>query len=528
MITKLTKEQELQIPKTIEKWRNMASTPMNHKKAIEYTGKLYKSMGLEQPLIIFGFSPMNTILLCELFFRLVKEDKDLFKKLDNQLRSQIRSQLDSQLSSQLSSQLRSQLYSQLDNQLYSQLSNQLDSQLDSHLRSQLHSQLSIQLRIQLSSQLGSQLYNQLDSQLYSQLYNQLDNQLYNQLSSQLSSQLRSQIRSQLDSQLDSQLGGQLHSQLYSQLNSQLDSQLDSQLGSQLGSQLHSQLNSQLNSQLESQIYSQLYSQLDNQLYSQLSNQLDSQLRSHLRSQLNSQLDSQLRSQLDNQLGSQPNNDIIKSIKSNWYLGIFWLVWCGWYEYGKSIGVEFDNDKYDLFINFNSEVNFIIPYKNICFISEKPTEIHWNNNNLHKDGDMAVKYSDGYGMHFLNGVKVPEYLAMTPESNLDIDFFTKETNADIKAEFIRKYGIDRMKHLGKSVDKYNNYSQKWWTLSEYEVIDMSTIFTNIPYAPHLWMKNQTTGVYHLEAVHPDCKNIEQALKFRSRNRNINQYTTQEIR
>ena len=380
MINKLTKEQELQIPKTIEKWRSMASKPMDHVKAIEYTGKLYKLMWLEQPLIIFGFSPMNTVLLCELFFRLVKEDKDLFRKL--------------------------------------------------------YSQLGSQLRSQLGSQLGSQL--------------------------------RSQLRSQLDSQLDDQLDGQLYSQLYSQLDGQLYSQLYSQLRSQLGSQL--------------------YSQLD----------------------------------------GQTNNDIIKSINSNWYLAIFWLSWCGWYEYGKSIGVEFDNDKYDLFVNFNSEVNFIIPYKNICFISEKPTDIHWKDNNLHKDGDMAVKYSDGYGMHFLNGVKVPEYLAMTPEGELNIDFFTKETNADIKAEFIRKYGIDRMKHLGKSIDNHKNHNQNWWSKSEYELIDMAPIFTNIEFAPHLWMKNQTTGVYHLEAVHPECRNIEQALKFRSRNRNITKYTTKEIR
>lgn len=42
MIERLTREQEEQIPFYIKKWILMASTPMNHKKAIEYTNKMYK------------------------------------------------------------------------------------------------------------------------------------------------------------------------------------------------------------------------------------------------------------------------------------------------------------------------------------------------------------------------------------------------------------------------------------------------------------------------------------------------------
>jgi hypothetical protein len=368
IIKNLTTEQQQQIPKTIKKWVDMASTPMNHNKAIEYTRKLYKSMGLESPLIVFGFSPINTILLCELFFRLIKDNPELLKEI-----------------------------------------------------SQLHSQL--------SSQLSSQLYSQLHSQLHSQL------------------------------------ASQLHSQLYSQLRSQLDSQLDSQL--------YSQLRSQLDSQLDSQLASQLHSHKDNKI----------------------------------------------SINSNWYLGIFWLIWCGWYEYAKSIGVEFNNDKYDLFVNFNSEVNFIIPYKNICFISEKPLSINWVNNRLHKDGGLAVEYSDGYGMYFLNGVKVPEYLAMTPEGELDIEFFKKENNADVKAEFIRKFGIQRMLSLGEKICDAKDNDNKWYVDSEYEIWNMGKVF-NKASAPFLKMKNLTTGIYHFEGIPDNCNTIEDALKFRAKNRNIN--------
>ena len=159
----------------------------------------------------------------------------------------------------------------------------------------------------------------------------------------------------------------------------------------------------------------------------------------------------------------------------------------------------------MFVNLNSEANFIVPYKGICFISEKPTEIHWRNNRLHKDGGRAVKYSDGYGLYMLNGVRVPEYLAMTPESKMDLKFFQEEKNVEVRAQFIRKYGIERMKAHGKSIEKNDVY----------ELIDMAPIFTRVQYAPYLFMINPSTGTIHAEGVHPDCKNIQQALNWRNK-------------
>ena len=49
---------------------------------------------------------------------------------------------------------------------------------------------------------------------------------------------------------------------------------------------------------------------------------------------------------------------------------------------------------------------------------------------------------------------------------------------------------------------------------YELIDMSSIFTKVQYAPYLLMKNPSTGTMHMEGVHPDCKTVEQALNWRN--------------
>jgi hypothetical protein len=112
MITKLTKEQEAQIPQFIAKWVGMAARPTDREQATKAVQDIYADMKQEKPIVIFGQSPFATAAMAAMFFSLVKD-----KKSYSQLYSQLDSQLHSQLRSQLSSQLNSQLYSQLDSQL---------------------------------------------------------------------------------------------------------------------------------------------------------------------------------------------------------------------------------------------------------------------------------------------------------------------------------------------------------------------------------------------------------------------------
>jgi len=71
--------------------------------------------------------------------------------------------------------------------------------------------------------------------------------------------------------------------------------------------------------------------------------------------------------------------------------------------------------------------------------------------LHNESVKAIEYKDGYGFYYLNGIRVPESLVTTPAENLDIKFFQSEKNADIKAEFVRKYGVERMLNFGKKIE-----------------------------------------------------------------------------
>ena len=149
------------------------------------------------------------------------------------------------------------------------------------------------------------------------------------------------------------------------------------------------------------------------------------------------------------------------------------------------------------------------YDNIAFLSDRPSNIRINSQRqLHCDGDVAVEYRDGSGFYFLNGVSVPEWLVMTRDTELDPAKIQEIQNAEVRREFVRKVGIDRIVYKlgGKVLDaKYG-----------YELLSLQ--FATGEDA-HVWtylkMENPSLpGVWHVEGVAPGCTTVDEALLYRN--------------
>lgn len=198
------------------------------------------------------------------------------------------------------------------------------------------------------------------------------------------------------------------------------------------------------------------------------------------------------------------------------------------ELGIKFGDEVVEKRYAIWHD-TTKLGFIYNLKDVegtvadmCIVSQKPSRVKLNENNvIHCDGDTAVEYA-GRGeikIYALNGVVVPEWLATTPSGKLNPARITEIENADIRTEFVSKIGVERLLHLGKKIDSFENYNEEWWTKSEYELWDMHTLYPGIEFAPHLKMKNQTTNVWHVEAVSPSCRDIPAAIKDRTGGREL---------
>lgn len=183
-----------------------------------------------------------------------------------------------------------------------------------------------------------------------------------------------------------------------------------------------------------------------------------------------------------------------------------------------------NKRYDIWQS-TTELGLIFPLMDVAIVSQKPTTIKLNEENLaHCDGGPAIEYAgrangpggkDGLKLFILNNTRVPEWLAVTPSHQIPIERYKEIQNADIQMEFVRKVGVERMLDMGTKVDTYKNLeykNEKWWQKSQYELWDMQALYPGVNYAPHLKMLNQTTGVWHVHAVAPNCRTLKDALRF----------------
>mgnify|MGYP001568654398 FL=1 len=203
---------------------------------------------------------------------------------------------------------------------------------------------------------------------------------------------------------------------------------------------------------------------------------------------------------------------------------------------------------DILEDIFSEAYYIALFKDVCFAVEKPIRIKLKNDQYHCENGSAVEFEDGDAYYFLNNIKVPKELVLTPKEKLDPSIYLSDKNVEVRREFIRIYGIENLKIYGTVIDKKTYTRTKEQILSvyaehynykipqklidnvnnlktfefEYELVDMAIpsnknlkpLFTALKSAPYLFMKNPSIEAYHAEAVPEGTKTVEDALIFRN--------------
>jgi len=138
--------------------------------------------------------------------------------------------------------------------------------------------------------------------------------------------------------------------------------------------------------------------------------------------------------------------------------------------------------------------------------------------LHADGKAAIDWGGDYKLYFLNGVQVPEYIALTPEEKLDPKLYFSENNVEVRRQIAWKIGLTR---ILSSLDNVELIDSK----PCYGIKDMYRLYKyrhGWNWRVFLRMKNPSLPinperdeyVEHCEFVHPNCSTVEEAIIFRN--------------
>ena len=149
---------------------------------------------------------------------------------------------------------------------------------------------------------------------------------------------------------------------------------------------------------------------------------------------------------------------------------------------------------------------VIPLYNRLILAERPQVSFSDSGQLHKEDGPAIWFPKlKAGGYFLNGVALPKYLVTTPADKLDPVQLPKIRNAEVRREFVRKVGIERVLAglAAEVIDKTEGY----------ELVNLN--LGDGRRRPYLKMANPSLqGVWHIEGVASHCATVADALLFRN--------------
>ena len=159
-------------------------------------------------------------------------------------------------------------------------------------------------------------------------------------------------------------------------------------------------------------------------------------------------------------------NIRQNIKYNifgWYIRCDDLGWVAFYDYFQRANLLKYNSP--LFEDYKrlvgSGVFSSIQFENICFVCALPISVKVDDRKrLHSINSPAIEWKDGWGLYFIHGVTVPEYVVMNPEK-ITVQDIEKEENAEIRRVKINRYGQDKfLKDSGSIKVHEDDYGTLW--------------------------------------------------------------------
>jgi len=178
-------------------------------------------------------------------------------------------------------------------------------------------------------------------------------------------------------------------------------------------------------------------------------------------------------------------------------------WLGFYDYFDQ-NTKVKTEKIRPLINLAYNCGWWIGGEDVCIMSEKPEQIHFNANKvLHNETGPSIRYRDGFELYHLNGVRLSKEIVMTPREKLDCKLILKEKNVEVRRELIRKIGMERIgtELVDKVLDTWNNYELLLVNFGERKV-------------KYLKMVNPSIGTFHIEGVENTCNTVKEALAWRN--------------
>ena len=463
-ITELTPEQQQKMVAFREEWRavGLATGPADMDEVRRVINKFYARIGQPAPLCIRCPSPLTIQVLVNLL------------KRDN-------------LSAALEHTLGHNLGETLRDTLLDTLGDTLEHNLSAALWDTLQANLEENLRDNLRANLSAALWDTLGANLGDNLEHNLRENLWDALQFNLREPLRDNLSAALWDTLGANLGDNLENTLQDNLSANLRDNLSAALRDNLRTDLRDNLWDTLGDTLGANLRENLWDALLANLWDTLQDNLSANLRDNLRTALRDTLRDNLSANLYDKI----------SVEYTCLWGSLDAYWIGYYLYPQLyLRPMYSDDQLELLNDWAALARssyWIYPYTGICFVSDRPTQLHQDGNyRLHNADGPAVAFSDGWQEYYIRGVHVPAWLIEQPDL-LSAQKIDAETNAEIRRIMIERYTAERYLQDGSAALVSDDQYGRLWRKSVPDDEDIVMVeVTNATPEPdgsrkHYWLR-----------------------------------------
>ena len=204
------------------------------------------------------------------------------------------------------------------------------------------------------------------------------------------------------------------------------------------------------------------------------------------------------------VGASVGDSVRASVENSVY-GSHEAHWLGFYDYFYEVcQLKKETEGLLGLWIISKNAGWFLPHENFCWISERHNICRLNPAGvIHCASGPAIQYPDSWSIYGLNGVRMEEWMVMTPAEKIDPKEILKVENVEQRRELLRKVGIERFvqKVGARSIEDSETYSL------------LRVDFPGLDNCRYLKMRNPSIGVWHLEGVPRDIETIQQAINWR---------------
>ena len=137
-------------------------------------------------------------------------------------------------------------------------------------------------------------------------------------------------------------------------------------------------------------------------------------------------------------------------------------WLAEFDYYRNVlGLIQETEPVVGLLELAGSVGWALPHEHICWISDRPMEIHRDETHrLHNTDGPAIRYPDDWGVYAMYGVPVSDERVKSLES-VTPAMIEQEYNLEIRREMIDRFGKERFTHLrgSRCIDE-SSFGKLW--------------------------------------------------------------------